>query len=46
MGKDVISSARFGNAVAGLTVTKMGAQPSMPTKDELENFLRNAEVNI
>jgi len=45
-GKDVISSARFGNAVAGLTVTKMGAQPSMPTKDELEDFLRNAEVNI
>jgi ribokinase len=39
-GKDIKSSARFGNAVAGLTVTKMGAQPSMPTKDELDEFLK------
>lgn len=45
-GKDIISSVRFGNAVAGLTVTKMGAQPSMPKKDELEEFLKRAEVSI
>ncbi|MGB9595429.1 MAG: ribokinase [Candidatus Poribacteria bacterium] len=45
-GKDIISSVKFGNAVAGLTVTKMGAQPSMPKKDELEEFLKRAEVNI
>ncbi len=45
-GKDIISSVKFGNAVAGLTVTKMGAQPSMPTKYELEEFLKRAEVSI
>ncbi len=29
----------FSNAVAALAVTKFGAQPSMPTKDEVEAFL-------
>jgi ribokinase len=39
-GKDIKEAIRFGNAVAGITVTRMGAQPSMPTKDELDEFLR------
>jgi len=38
-GKDLRESIKFGNAVAAMTVTRMGAQPSMPTKDELKEFL-------
>lgn len=40
-GKDIREAIKFGNAVAGITVTRMGAQPSMPTKNELEEFLKN-----
>jgi len=40
-GKDIKEAIIFGNAVAAITVTRMGAQPSMPTKDELEEFLKN-----
>jgi ribokinase len=32
-------AVRFANAVATLAVTKIGAQPSMPTREELEKFL-------
>jgi ribokinase len=39
-GKSVREAIQFGNAVAAITVTRMGAQPSMPTKDELEEFLK------
>jgi ribokinase len=38
-GKDLREAVEFANAVAALAVTKMGAQPSMPTKEELERFL-------
>lgn len=40
-GKDPIESVRFANAVAALAVTKMGAQPSMPFIDEVQEFLSN-----
>lgn len=40
-GKDLKDAIEFANAVAALAVTKMGAQPSMPTRDELERFLAN-----
>lgn len=39
-GKPLAESARFANAVGALAVTKMGAQPSMPTRNELELFVR------
>ena len=38
-GKGLESAILFANAVAALAVTKMGAQPSMPTGDEVEQFL-------
>lgn len=38
-GRELRSAVKFANAVAALAVTKMGAQPSMPTRDELEQFL-------
>lgn len=37
---DVRRAARLGNAVAGLSVTKHGTAPSMPTRLEIERFLR------
>ena len=38
-GRELRDAVTFANAVASLAVTKMGAQPSMPTRDELEKFL-------
>ena len=33
-------ASRFANAVGALSVTKMGAQPSMPKRRDVEEFLR------
>jgi len=38
-GKSPMQSAKFANAVAAISVTRLGAQPSMPTRDEVEAFL-------
>ncbi len=48
-GEDIWSAAHFGNTVAALAVTKKGAQSSMPTKQEVEQFLQqkaNGESDI
>ena len=37
-GMNAIESARFGAAVAAISVTRPGAQPSMPTSAEVEQF--------
>jgi ribokinase len=38
-GMSPIESARFASAVAGISVTRRGAQSSMPTLEEVEQFL-------
>jgi len=38
-GTPLAEAARFANAAAALSVTKLGAQPSAPTRAEIEEFL-------
>lgn len=38
-GKNLYEAARFGNAAGALAVTQAGAQPSLPTRAALEEFL-------
>lgn len=38
-GMDPIESARFASAVAAISVTRAGAQPSMPALQEVEQFV-------
>jgi len=38
-GKSPKESADYAAAVAAISVTRHGAQPSMPNKDEVERFL-------
>ncbi|MGQ9524438.1 MAG: ribokinase [Armatimonadota bacterium] len=41
-GQILRDAVAFANAAAALSVTKLGAQPSLPTRAELEAFLREA----
>jgi len=41
-GEDVETSARLGNAVASMKCGALGARAALPTKAELEEFLRTA----
>jgi ribokinase len=43
LGKSPAESARFACAVAGISVTRRGAQPSMPGMSEVESFLKGSE---
>jgi ribokinase len=38
-GKTVLDAVRFANAAAALSVTRPGAQPSAPTRADIEKFL-------
>jgi ribokinase len=38
-GKTTLEAASFGNAAGALCVTRPGAQPSLPTRSEIEQFL-------
>jgi sugar/nucleoside kinase (ribokinase family) len=39
-GKTVLDAVRFANAAAALSVTRLGAQPSAPTRADIEKFIR------
>jgi ribokinase len=41
---DVILAARYGNATAGLSVTKRGTAPSMPTRRAVEQLLKRSRL--
>ncbi len=41
-GQSFEEAIRFGQAAAAISVTRQGAQPSIPTKQETLNFLANA----
>jgi len=43
-GQELFEAALFANCVAALSVTKMGAQSSMPTKQEVESFTRQEKL--
>lgn len=44
--KSLVEAARFGACVAGYSVTRPGAQPSLPTRAELNRWLRSRGVRI
>jgi ribokinase len=41
-GKDLSASLRFANAAGAIAVTKSGAQPSLPTRAEIDRFLQQS----
>jgi ribokinase len=44
-GKAIGDALRFASAVAAISVTRKGAQPSMPTAKEVAGFLRRANAS-
>jgi ribokinase len=46
LGKSPLDSATFAAAVAAISVTRRGAQPSMPSMAEVEEFIRNKSPQV
>ena len=46
IGVDINSALIFANCTAGITVSRLGAQPSLPTLDEVRNILKENNFNI
>lgn len=44
-GKPLLEAVRRANLVGALSVTKLGAQPSLPTAEEFEKFAKRAELS-
>jgi ribokinase len=44
-GRPLTDAARFAGAAAALCVTRLGAQPSVPTRAEIEQFLQSAQAS-
>ncbi|WP_300408719.1 ribokinase [Lagierella sp.] len=40
-GKDIWEACKFGNAVGALCVQKIGTTPAMPTRAEIDEFMKN-----
>ena len=43
---DIIHSIKFANAVGALTVTRMGASSSLPTYDDVMNFVKLRQIEL
>ncbi len=41
-GRELSEAVEFANAAAAMAVTRLGAQPSLPTRDEVERLLQTA----
>lgn len=41
-GRPLEQAVRFANAAAAISVTRLGAQPSVPKRDEIERLLKNS----
>ena len=39
-GQNLVEAVRYANAAGALAVTRLGAQPSLPTRREVEEFMR------
>jgi len=46
LGKSPLDSSVFAAAVAAISVTRTGAQPSMPSMAEVEKFLKKESLRI
>lgn len=42
-GMELIKAVEFANAAAALSVTRLGAQPSIPTREDIEKFWRSCQ---
>ena len=45
-GRNPVASAQFAAAVAAISVTRYGAQPSMPTMQETKQFLAGRGIAL
>ena len=45
-GKSMIDAIKFGCAASALSVQKLGAQPSIPNRQEINEFLHNIDVEV
>ena len=43
---DIYRACRYGNAVASITVSRMGAGDSIPSADELDDFIRRMGITL
>jgi ribokinase len=44
-GLEIEEAVKYANACGALAATKFGAQPSLPTKDEIESFLKLQQLS-
>jgi ribokinase len=44
-GQPLLAAARFANAAAAISVTRFGAQPSAPTRQEIQAVLASGKVS-
>jgi ribokinase len=43
-GKPLVEAVRFANACGALATTRLGAQPSLPTAEQVEGLLAGGET--
>lgn len=45
-GMDLLSAARYGNVVSNLAVTKLGTAPAMPSREEIQEFIKTHKIEL